>query len=93
MDFALDELQLICGICNRYILFLGGKREEVMDLLILVQVRYGCPFQPGDHRLGLGWDLASSVTSLKRVEVVALLLMAHVSLPLLRDRVCQDPRR
>ena len=42
LDFALDELHLVLGICNRYLAFVGAPREETMDLFIQIQELTGC---------------------------------------------------
>lgn len=42
LDFALDELQLVLGLSNRYLAFVAAPREECMDLFIQVQELAGC---------------------------------------------------
>lgn len=42
LDFALDELHLLLGLCNRYLAFVPAPREEVLELLIQTQELLGC---------------------------------------------------
>lgn len=42
LDFALDELHLILGLCHRYLAFVAAPREEAMELVIQCQELLGC---------------------------------------------------
>ena len=67
LDFALDELHLMLGICNRYLGFVGGGREESMELLIVVSELVGCYVSMEDVYCGL--NVAKAITLSQPTEV------------------------
>jgi hypothetical protein len=86
LDFALDELHLMLGICNRYLGFLGGGREESMDLLIMVSELVGCYVSMEDAYCALNVAKAIALSQPTEVQEGVLVSTIVEDVPMILNR-------
>ncbi len=86
LDFALDELHLILGICNRYLGFVGGGREESMELLIVVSELVGCYVSMEDAYCALNVAKAIALSQPTEVQEGVLVSTIVEDVPMILNR-------
>ena len=86
LDFALDELHLMLGICNRYLGFVGGGREESMELLIVVSELVGCYVSMEDAYCALNVAKAIALSQPTEVQEGVLVSTIVEDVPMILNR-------